>query len=69
MDAESEFMDSWSNALQVAADAYRESVEQIVETFSESVSGIYKNLEELQEAFDRTKEKDERYLATYEKTY
>ena len=64
-----EFMGDWETALQAAADAFGEDVQQIAENFSEAVSGIYKNLEELQEAFDRQKEVNDRYLEGYEKTY
>lgn len=68
-DATNEFYDSWQNALQAAADAFAASVETIVENFEKSVSGAYDSLDALQEAFDRQKEINERYLDTYEKTY
>lgn len=68
-DATSEFYDSWQNALQAAADAFAASVDLIVENFEESVSGAYGSLDALQEAFDKQREINERYLEDYEKTY
>ena len=64
-----EFMGNWENALQVAADNFAMSIELVAEEFSEAMGGIYKNLEQLQEAFDKQKEKNDRYLEQYEKTY
>lgn len=63
------FQTTWADALQVVADAFESRVDQIVENFSESVSGIYKNLDELSEFMEREKEIDERYLDNFEKVY
>lgn len=63
------FQTTWADALQVVADAFESRVDQIVENFSESVSGIYKNLNELSEFMEREKEIDERYLDNFEKVY
>lgn len=63
------FQTTWTDALQVVADAFESRVDQIVENFSESVSGIYKNLDELSEFMEREKEIDERYLDNFEKVY
>lgn len=63
------FQTTWADALQAVADAFESRVDQIVENFSESVSGIYKNLDELSEFMDREKEIDERYLDNFEKVY
>lgn len=63
------FQTTWADALQVVADAFESRVDQIVENFSESVSGIYKNLDKLSEFMEREKEIDERYLDNFEKVY
>ena len=63
------FQTTWADALQVVADTFESRVDQIVENFSESVSGIYKNLDELSEFMEREKEIDERYLDNFEKVY
>lgn len=63
------FQTTWADALQVVADAFESRVDQIIENFSESVSGIYKNLDELSEFMEREKEIDERYLDNFEKVY
>lgn len=63
------FQTTWADALQTVADAFESRVDQIVENFSESVSGIYKNLNELSEFMEREKEIDERYLDNFEKVY
>lgn len=68
-EAEEEFMDSWTNALETAADVFKSNVELIAEEFSEAVSGIYGTLEQMRDAFDRQQEVSKRFLADYEKTY
>ena len=68
-EAAENFESNWENALQMAADAFSSSVENIAEEFSKAVSGIYDSLEEMQSAFERLQEVEERYLADYEKTY
>jgi predicted nucleic acid-binding Zn-ribbon protein len=69
MSAKEDFMGNWENALTAAADAFANHVDTIVENFSEAMGGVYKNLEQLQEAFDRQTEVNDRYLQQYEKTY
>ena len=56
-------------ALEAVNKNFETQVNLIVETFEEAISGMYKNLEELEEAFDRQKEISDRYLENYEKTY
>jgi hypothetical protein len=53
MSAKEDFMGNWKNALTAAADAFANHVDTIVENFSEAMGGVYKNLEQLQEVFDR----------------
>ena len=69
MSAKEDFMGNWENALTAAADAFASHVDTIVENFSEAMSGAYKNLEQLQEAFGKQVEVNDRYLQQYEKTY
>ena len=68
-EAEKEFMNSWTNALETAADVFKSNVELIAEEFSKAVSGIYGTLEQMRDAFDRQQEVSKRFLADYEKTY
>lgn len=72
-DAVREGMKSVQEAEEAALEAVNKNFETqvnlIVETFEEAISGMYKNLEELEEAFDRQKEISDRYLENYEKTY
>lgn len=58
-----------SNSLQLAADDFALSVEQIADSFSKAVSGIYDNIEDMRDSWDRMQEVADRYLETYEKTY
>ena len=68
-EAETSFMESWNTNLELAANAFKESVEIIAEEFSQAVSGIYGSIEEMRVAFDRQQEVSKRFLADYEKTY
>lgn len=68
-EATSEFQDAWQNALQAAADAFQHNVETIIQNFEKSIAGIYGSLQALEEAMERQKEINERYLQDYEKTY
>jgi hypothetical protein len=61
-DAQSNFMERWETALTAAADAFKANVELIAEEFSNSVSGIYDSIEEMQGAFERQKEIGELYF-------
>ena len=58
-----------SNGLQLAADDFALTVEQIAESFSKAVSGIYDDIEDMRDGWDRIQEVADRYLETYEKTY
>ena len=61
--------DNLSTGLQAAADAFGETVNQIAESFSKAVSGIYDSIEEMREGWDRQQEVVDRFLDTYEQTY
>ena len=58
-----------SNSLQLAADDFALTVEQIADSFSKAVSGIYNDIEDMRDGWDRMQEVANRYLETYEKTY
>ena len=50
-------------------EAFTKEIQNSIKTFSETVAGEYKNLNQLQEAFNREKEKDSRYVEDYKKIY
>lgn len=58
-----------SNGLQLAADDFALTVEQIADSFSKAVSGIYDDIENMRDGWGRMQEVADRYLETYEKTY
>lgn len=58
-----------SNGLQLAADDFALTVDQIADSFSKAVSGIYDDIENMRDGWDRMQEVADRYLETYEKTY
>lgn len=58
-----------SNSLQLAADDFALTVEQIADSFSKAVSGIYNDIEDMRDGWDRMQEVADRYLEIYEKTY
>lgn len=69
MSAEEEFMGSWENALQVAADNFEKEITRAVDRFSEACGGAAGSLDKLQEAYDRQQEIDSRYLDDYKQIY
>ena len=58
-----------SNGLQLAADDFALTVDQIADSFSKAVSGIYNDIEDMRDGWDRMQEVADRYLETYEQTY
>ena len=66
---EEELLSRWQTALQAAADAYADAVEQVMETFEKSMAGIAGSFDALQTKYDQQKTINERYLADYEKIY
>ena len=67
--SEEDMMSRWKAALQSAADAYTDSVNQVMDAFEKSMSGIAGSFDELQTKYDQQSEISERYLADYEKIY
>jgi hypothetical protein len=61
-EASENFYSQWENALETAADAFKQNVELIAEEFDKSVSGIYDSLDDMQTAFDRQAEIGELYF-------
>lgn len=61
--------DNLSTALELTANDFRETVEQIADNFSKIVSGVYDSIVAMREGWDRQQQIAERYLNTYEKTY
>lgn len=59
-------IEEWMTAIN---DQFIAEVEATMDRFSESVSGKFKNLAELQEAFERKQSENDRYLEDYEKIY
>ena len=69
-DAEADYMSSWEEALEAAADAFENSVTRTMEDFSERMTGAFKgSIEEMQEAFDQAQEMNELYLQDYRQIY
>ena len=64
-----EFMSSWEEGLQACADAFSANMEDIADSFSESVSGTYGTIDDMIEAFDRLQTVNDRYVKGYQKTY
>ena len=68
-DSTNEFNSAWKDALEQAREHFDTIIEQITTAFEEAMSGIYGNLDALQDAYDRQSEINERYLEDYEKIY
>ena len=68
-EGEEELNDSLENALDKAVERFKTSVNIVVETFSEAVSGIYDNIEDMRSEWDHMGEVNDRFLKDYEKTY
>lgn len=61
--------DALTTGLEAAADAFKDTVNQIADNFGKAVSGIYDSISEMREGWDKQLEVAERYLKTYEQTY
>jgi hypothetical protein len=69
LDKEAQAMDYWRQSLEAATEAWNTAVTHIVDEFEDKVAGALGSLAELQEAFDRAAEVDDRYVDDYEKIY
>lgn len=68
--AEEEFMSSWEESLQAAADMFANETEAIINEFSEKMAGAFGGtLEELQNAFSKQREINDLYVDDYKKIY
>jgi TP901 family phage tail tape measure protein len=68
-EAEEAAMGSIEDWMQAINDQFVAEIEATMDRFSESVAGKFKNLNELQEAFERKQSENDRYLEDYEKIY
>ena len=59
-------IESWMEAIN---DQFVAEIEATMDRFSSAVAGKFKNLNELQEAFERKQSENDRYLESYEKIY
>jgi len=69
LEAQNEYLEREENALKVAADNFKDSMQMIADAFSQAVSGTAGTLENLQEYFDMQNKIDEQYLPTYQQIY
>ena len=68
--AEEEFMGSWEESLQAAADMFANETAAIIDEFSKKMAGAFGGtLEELQTAFDKQRQINELYVDDYKKIY
>ena len=63
------WLDSWQAEMQAAADIYAETLESVVDNFSDSLAGAFGSLDELEEEFSRKKEIQDLYLDDYRQIY
>ena len=68
-EAEETFYSAWEDTLSKATDILERWVEDAGARFEEVLSPMYKSLDRLEEAYDRTKEQDENYYDNYEQLY
>ena len=68
-DAEENFLDTWSEALERARDIFEEEMDNIVKEFEDGISPIYGSIEALQDAITRANELNDQYLSDADKTY
>lgn len=63
------WLDSWQAEMQAVADIYAETLESVVDNFSDSLAGAFGSLDELEEEFSRKKEIQDLYLDDYRQIY
>lgn len=66
---EEDVMDSWEDALQGVHDRFTETIQLIVEDFGAAMSGLFDNLDTLDDAYEKEKDINDEYVADYEKIY
>ena len=64
-----EWLSSWEETVQAAADIYEAELNQIIEDFGKSISGLAGSLEDLSQQYERTKDLQDMYVDDYEKIY
>ncbi len=68
-EAEEAAMGSIEDWMQAINDKFVAEIEATMDRFSDAVAGKFKNLNELQDAFERRQSENDRYLEDYEKIY
>ena len=67
--AQQDFMSSWENALQVAADAYKNTIEETIRDFEKSQTGLFGSYDSMLEYYDQQTKLQDLYLKDYERIY
>jgi predicted nucleic acid-binding Zn-ribbon protein len=67
--AEDQMLSDWENALEKANEIFEEKVKTALKTFTDAMAGEFKNIETLQDQFEKTRELDEYYVDDYKKIY
>ena len=63
------WLSSWEETVQAAADIYEAELNQILEDFSNSISGMMRSLDDLSEEYSRIQTIQDIYVDDYEKIY
>lgn len=63
------FQSAWEDALNAANEEFENSVQRIIDAYSDAAAGLMRSMSELQEAFDRGTDLSDQYLDDYEKIY
>lgn len=63
------FQSAWEDALNAANEEFENSVQRIIDAYSDAAAGLMGSMSELQEAFDRGTDLSDQYLDDYEKIY
>ncbi len=68
-EAQQQWLDSWQSTLELAKTIFETAMEDMANTYSKSMSGMFGSLDYLQAAYDRQKETNEQYLQDFDKLY
>lgn len=63
------FQSAWEDALNAANEEFENSVQRIIDAYSDAAAGLMGSMSELQETFDRGTDLSDQYLDDYEKIY